>query len=238
MNVFENYNELLNQFLENKEGYTLEEVMENTGEVQNVWYQFILLLKKNVPYFSKYNFVLNMKICQMHTKPFFILQLGVSEYLIIDIEKNRVLKKENAIEIFDKDFFRMNFNEKRTKYTFFVPCKNPKELVDFYLQYESILSKPFLYCYFVQQKDTSAYLEINLAKSICTLGIEDKKRFLYDQYVFNKNFYLLNYADALNRMNKSKVKELSNLVKTIKVPYSSLPKELLEESYTRELTKN
>ncbi len=238
MNVFENYNDLLNQFLENKEGYTLEEVMENSSEVQNVWYQFILLLKKNVPYFSKYNSVLNMKICQMHTKPFFILQLGVSEYLIIDIEQNRVLKKENAIEIFDKDFFRMNFNEKRTKYTFFVPCKNPQELVDFYLQYENILSKPSLYCYFIEQQDASAYLEINLAKSICTLGIEDKKRCFYEQYVFNKNFYLLNYVDALNRMNKNKIKELSHLVKTIKIPYSNLPKELLEESYTKELAKN
>ncbi len=232
---------LFAKYFEVEEGMELPKFFEKIEEIRNKWSEFHSIIRKNVPFYYKHDYLKMVKIISKENKSYLIIKLHSWDYLVIDLEMEKAIIKEEAKYIFDEEeFFIENFNERernKNQYLFFNSCKNSKEIIDFYFQNETIFKLPTVieYCLNVQEAYTG--LHIDLVGNFTHLGFYAKRQGLKEQYFLDSNLCFVNDTDIQNRIGKTKMQEMLEQIKTIKIPYEVIPEYFKKEDYTREIKK-
>lgn len=206
---------LLEKYFEVKEGIELEDFLEKIEDVKNIWQEFHHILRNQVKYFYKQETIQGIKIIAIENKPYLFIRLHPQDYLVIDIETKRVIDREKAKTLFDADFFIENFKEEEKKYLFLNSCKNPEEILNFYLENESVLKLSSFFCYSIQDKEACSDLYIDFVGKNSHISFFANKQGLKEQYFWETQ--------------SSRNNDLFDKIMKIKIPYHLIPNEILEE---------
>lgn len=204
---------LLKKYFEVKEGIELEEFLEKTEEIKMIWQEFHQLLRNQVQYFYKQESIQGMKVIAKEDKPYLFIRLHPWDYLVIDVETKHVVDKEKAKTLFNHGFFIENFGEKEQKYLFVNSCKNPRKILNFYLENETILKQSPFFGYSIKDKEANSYLYIDFVGNNSHIGFFSEKQGLKEQYFWDV------YPNQ----------DLFDKIMKIKIPYNQFPNEFLEE---------
>lgn len=204
---------LLKKYFDVKEGIELEEFLEKIEEVKNVWQEFHHILRNQIKYFYKQEIVKGIKMIVRENQSYLFIRLHAWDYLVINIETKQVVNKEKANSLFNQAFFIENFSEEEQKYLFLNTCQNPEVIVNFYLENESILNQSPSFCYSIGNAEANSYLYVDFVGKNSHIGFFADKEGLKEQYFWEK------------QTNK----ELADKIMKIKIPYSFIPNEILEE---------
>lgn len=208
---------LLKKYFEVQEGIELEEFLEKTEDIKNVWQEFHHLLYHQIKYFYKQESIKDLKMIRKENIPYLFIRLHAWDYLVINMETKQVVNKENGKILFDQAFFLENFSEEEQKYLFLNTCKNPEAILNFYLENKTILKQPpFLY-YSVGNEDATSYIYLDFVGKKSHIGFFANKEGVKEQYFWEI------------KINK----DLKDKIMKIKIPYDFTPKELLEETMIR-----
>lgn len=149
----------------------LAKILNSLTNNREAWQKFIYVLRHNIKHCYKYNPLIDLKYFLIEEKEYLILKIHSWDYLIIDLEFEKVLKKDEVKYLFDKQFFIDNFNEEDSDYIFFNDCKDCKEIIKAFYEYEYYLKEPSKYSYPLNQGIWEISFNIDLINDYCYLYI-------------------------------------------------------------------
>lgn len=206
---------LLEKYFEVTDGIELEEFLEKIEDVKNIWQEFHHILRNQVKYFYKQENIQGIKIVIIENNSYLFIRLHPQDYLVIDIKTKHVIDRERAKTLFDAELFIENFGEEEKKYLFLNSCKNPEEILNFYLENESVLKLSPFFCYSIQDKEVCSDLYIDFVGKNSHIGFFANKQGLKEQYFWE--------------IQSSQNNDLFDKIMKIKIPYNVIPSEILEE---------
>lgn len=226
----------INNKLEKKSIIPLQEIIENSIELREVWTNFHHIIRNNVKNFYKTNIVKKIVVCSLEKKDYLIIKLHNWDYLILDTFSERYIGKEEVSSLFNESFFIENFGEERKAefpYLFINSCRNPKEILDFFVQYKSFLLANSVIQYQWSEKENFLSLDFDTKNNFLGLEIFSKESPVRNQYFFDCNLYPLNYQYLEDNLGKKEALEILKAIQNLSIPYQYIPEEYLKNSTIR-----
>lgn len=209
MNKTELRETLFNLMLKEKEGITLEELMNKCNILFEKWEILRNLFIENLDFFDKYSFIEDIYI----ENDRLIVKYDFWCYLIIDlINKECILEDKEKEELF-MDFRKNELAEYHD---------DIEELINYcldnfeYLQYRKIGYKE-------KYEDCLIRLSIDLETGDIQLHFYRDDQYLYETLFINKDFTPSMYQDATRKIGKKKMMEYFSQVPNIIVPNDLIP---------------
>jgi len=242
-NVAKLRNELFEKYFEINNGINLLELMDILNFLTNIWKNLSKLLEGNIENYKIYDRLENIKKLEYKERNYLIIKFQLWEYLIIDIDNNKVLNQDDIKENFEEEFFITNFLEKPLNmkehfsniYWFLDYQGNIRELVDFYVKYSEFLELPTYIKYLIHIDDAWTYLGINIISGNVQLGFQTNNQQLYEQVFFNQDLSPFGLQDAHKKMGIEKMNEIFLRIKDIMIPLKVIPKEILDNENLKKL---
>lgn len=234
-NASELRNELFEKYFEVKDGINLSDLLRVINFITSVWKKISELLNKNIEDYDTYNRLETIKQINHKGKNYLIIKFLFWEYLIIDIDHNKVLDRDDVKKIFEEDFFINHFFEKPLNfsehfsnvYSFLNYEGDIHELITLYIKLCDYLSLPTYIYYPLNIGDAWTYIGISTINGNIQLGFQTIDQFLYEQVFFNNDLTPYSMQDAHNKIGKEKMNEIFFRIKDIIIPLSVIPEEIL-----------
>lgn len=223
-------NKLFESYFQVESGISLEEFMKNTTFITNCWEELHRILEQHVEYFDTYSSLSEIKKINYHEKDYLIIKIRSWEYLIIDLERNKVIEEESSKKLFTEEFFIHNFKERKFKnencfnmYHFESYDGDIKGVIIFYDLNQEILSLPTRIYYKIGDKNAWTYLSIDLANGKVQLGFQTSDQFLYEQLFLKSDLTPSRMQDAISKIGMDKMREMFHRIKDIQLPEYIIP---------------
>lgn len=178
--------EALNNLTEDKK-IELAKILNSLTNNRDAWQNFIYVLRHNIKFCYKYNPLADLKYFLIDEKEYLIIKIHSWDYLIIDLEFEKVLKKDEVKYLFDKQFFIDNFNEEDSDYIFFNDCKDCREIIKSFYDFEYYLKEPSKYSYLLNKGIWKISFNIDLINDYCYLYIYNTVNHQKDTYYYTLN---------------------------------------------------
>lgn len=188
-------------------GIDLDQILENLKDNFKAWQEFKKTICHNIKYCYKYKTLVSLK--KIDDK-YLIIKLHSWDYLIIDLELLKVLRKDEVIQVFNEDFFVCNFNEKKSNYIFINDCKNVLEVVDAFYQYESFLTSDVIFKYNVSDYNSNSIFVIDLINDCCYIDFYSEEMNVKERYYFTNNLKIVGLFNEKIFEKHDKYKLVSN----------------------------
>ncbi len=224
---------LFSEYFKDSTGIRLEDLMKSLKNVINVWRKAHKILEENVEYFDDSS-IIKLKAVNIKGKKFLVIKERVLNYLIIDLDNNTVLNKEEALLYFKENYLIENFGEVKSgskdKFEALFSCLKYRgdigKLIDFYVENAQILNAPSNITYRVKYHDGYSFLSIHLSDGGNVLAFRTYDQRLYEHLFFNNDLEPLGIQDAGQKMGYDKMKEMFSKIKDIRVPINLIPESL------------
>lgn len=227
--------ELFEKYFENQDGILLFELMEKLKYIINIWKELHNKLEINSEDVNKYTRIELIERIKHNNRDYLIIKFMPWNYLIIDLNTQKVLSSEDVSNIFNEDFFVQNYNEKYIQdntnnisiYWFYTLSGNITNLINFYLENIEIFNLPKNILYKIFIGEAWSYLSINLSNGNIQLGFQTDDQLLYERLFLNADLTPFGLQDAYSKIGKEKMKEMFSRIKNIIIPFDIIPEDLL-----------
>lgn len=224
-------NRLFEKYFEVEDGVNIKDLMDSIIVVTDTWQDLHKILEKNLEDFDSYTELEKMKKIEYKNNNYLVIESGTWNYLIIDLETKQVLSTDEAISIFEDDFFvnelSANISYKVLLY-FLKYYGNAEELIEFYNKNKRVLDAPNRIYYKLTLDDAWTYFSIDLVNARAQLGFETPNQTLYEHLFFNSDLTPSGMQDATSRIGREKMLEMFERIKEINIPESVIPKEIYQ----------
>lgn len=214
---------------------SLVEVIDRLGKYIDVWDKIFNVLIESSEDIDKYSSLRGINLINKDGVNYLFIKLDIWDYIIIDIDSEKVLSKEQILLIFDEEFFINNLGEERIgvdNYYFMDLIDNKlKYLIYTYINNEEILNmNPFI-SYYICEDNKRVGIEINLIKGSVTLCFNDLGSGRANYLFFDKKLNALGVSNPSGNMEE--LKRIADQFKSVTIPLNVV-KNYLE---TKELKK-
>lgn len=228
-------NQLFEKYFDNKTGITLYELMEKIKIVIETWLCFHELLEKNSEDINRYTRIELVEQVNYNTKKYLFIKFLPWNYLIIDLDKLKVLSVEEISAVFEESFFVNNYNEKYINegensislYWFYTYSGEISKLIDFYIKNMQLLNLPKEIFYKIEMDEAWTYLAIKITNGKVQLGFQTEDQLLYERLFINADLTPALLQDAQSKIGKKRIFEMFNRIKDIIIPFEAIPEDLL-----------
>lgn len=216
-------NILFNEYLKEKDGINIIELLEKTSFIEKSWDNLYIILEKmveeidnntNIEYIK---IIENYLIIKTYSCEYFLIDKNTDKnYIFYDYEnKHKVDRLEDINDIIN--------NKNTTSFNF----KNKKEiLINYYKENKEILNLPKQIIYTIKLNNATTYFVINLANGYSYLSFETNNQYLYEHLFLDRNLNPLRLQDIHNKMSVDEIQEILIKIKDIIIPNEIIPKEI------------
>lgn len=214
---------------------SLVEVMERLDQYINVWENIFNVLIESSEDIDKYSSLRGIYPIVKDNINYLFIKVDIWDYIIIDIDNEVILSKDETLKLFDEDFFVENLGEEKigiNNYYFMDIIDNKvKYLIYTYVNNEELLNmNPFI-SYYICEDNKRVGIEINLIKGSVTLCFNDLGSGRANYLFFDKKLNALGVSNPSGNMEE--LKRIADEFKSVTIPLSVV-KNYLE---TKELKK-
>lgn len=231
-------NQLFEKYFENQEGIELTTFVNRMSFITDTWKHLHKLLEENVRHYDSYSRLEMLKRIEHRGINYVIIKLDLWKYIIIDIDHNKVLEKEEIQSTFEERFFLIHFAEEKSSsedyldmYSFPKYQGNIQEFIAFYLKNQEILMLPTRIYYKLTIDEAWTYFSLNFASGKAQLGFQTPDQYLYEQLFFYSDLTPFGMQDAISRIGIEKMREMFERIKSIKIPKECIPTDIYEKFF-------
>lgn len=229
--------ELFEKYFEEENGVLATDLIDKLSFIPETWKKLHVLCERNVKYFDSYSSLEKLKMVEHHQKKYLILKLRMFNYIIIDIEKTKNITEEQFRNEFDENFFINNFDEINTQdnsnmfrlYNINNYNGNIQELIDFYVENQTILSLPTKLKYNLMIGNAWTYFCIDFVNAKAQIGFQTPDQFLYEHLFLKYDLTPCGMQDAQEKIGIERMKEMFERIKKIKISKEVIPNELYQQ---------
>lgn len=231
---------LMQKFLELKEGIPLKEFLRLLQPHLEAYQTFHTLCVENLERYENWDSIKKIQKFFLAERELLLIQQRMFRYLVVDIQKKKVLESKEALKLFPEDFFEKNFNEPqtdlKTMYHFLKYNGDIDAMIQFYLKKSYVLEgeEKIHLRHEIPPAWVSFFLNLNTGNM--QLSFQTKDQYLYEAINILPNFTLDCMQDTKSRIKPEKILEMVNLLSEIKIPYSCVPS-FMNKEFTRYLKK-
>lgn len=226
-------NMLFDKYFEVDDGVLASELVNRLSFISNVYKELHLMCEKNIKYFDQFSSLKTIKLYNYDGKKYLILKTNSFNYVVIDIENNKLLIGKDFYHIFDDNFivdkFNMSVDDFKIMAGFRKYNGDLRELVDFYLNNEHIFSLSNKIYYKIKIDDAYTCFNIDFVNANAQIGFRTPDQFLYEHLFLNFDLTASKMQDAQSRIGIERMNEMFEKVKYIKIPTDIIPNDLLEQ---------
>lgn len=228
---------LFQKYFQVEDGVLASDLVDKLSFIPDTWKKLHLLCVTNIKYFHPFSSLYLCKIVFHNNKRYFILKLGCWRYVIIDIDKMVNITNEQLKSDFDEDFFVRNFDELKeddeclysSLYDVLEYNGDINELLKFYMENEWVFNLSIILRYKFNIDNASTCFHIDLANGRAIMSFDTPDQFLYEQLFLKYDLTPSSMQDAHEKIGIEKMNEMFAKIKNIKIPFDSIPKDLLEQ---------
>lgn len=224
-------NKLFDKYFELEDGVLAVDLVDKLSFIMELWKKLHILCENNIKHFSPFSAIDKFKAIEYKQKKYLILKETILGYVIVDIEKMESITKKQFITEFDEDFFVKNFDEddRATLDLYSIDTyKNVQELVDFYIQNQSLLSLSTGLYYKLEIDEAWTYFYIDFANAKAKMVFETPNKLLDEQLFLNYDLTASNMQDA-QKIGFERMKEMFEKIKELKIPKEIIPNDLYQQ---------
>lgn len=232
MNKMELRENLFKRYFEETEGCLLTDFVDNLSFIPKTWSSLHKICEQNIDYFNTFTSLDHMNLITQNSRQYLVLNFSAWNFIIIDLETNKTITKEEYKKKFNDEEFMNTFYSKEEQPSFINIIKyneNPKELIDFYVENKEILALPTNINYGYEKDSAWTTLNIDFINKKIILSFQTEDQFLYEHLFLNYDLTPMSFQDASAKIEKEKLKEMFNEVKNIIIPEDKIPKKLYKE---------
>lgn len=201
---------------------SLVEVIDRLDKYIDVWDKIFNVLIESSEDIDKYSSLRGINLINKDGVNFIFIKLDIWDYIIIDIDSEKVLSKEQILLIFDEEFFINNLGEKRIgidNYYFTEVLEHKvKYILYTYINNEELLNmNPFI-SYYICEDNKRVGIEINLIKGTVTLCFNDLGSGRANYLFFDKKLKPIGVSNPSGNMDE--LKKIADKFKGIMLPLS------------------
>lgn len=201
---------------------SLVEVMERLDQYINVWENIFNVLIESSEDIDKYSSLRGIYPIVKDNINYLFIKVDIWDYIIIDIDNEVILSKDEILKLFDEDFFVGNLGEEKigiNNYYFMDIIDNKlKYLIYTYINNEELLVKNPYISYYIVENDTRVGIEINLIKGSITLCFNDLASGRANYLFFDKKLNALGVSNPSGNMEELKI--MTERFKNVMIPFS------------------
>ena len=236
---------LFQKYFQIEDGILISDFLDKLSFIPKTWQELHTLCEKNIRYFDSFSSLETCKILKHNKKKYFIIKLGMWNYVIIDIEKMENVEQSMFVKEFDEKFFVNNFQEQKEDddsiYSSLYQIEkyegDIQKLVNFYIQNQNILQLSTDLYYKLKLENAWTWLYINFINANLQIGFQTPDHSLYEQLFLRYDLTPYKMQDAQQKMGIEKMQEIFAKIKYIKIPIESIPNDLYQE-YLKQCNKD
>lgn len=225
-------NELFKKYFEETEGPLLTDFVDNLSFIPKTWRSLHKICEQNIDYFNTFTSLDHMNLMIENNKQYLVLNFSTWNFIIIDLETNKTITKEEYKKKFDDEVFMNTFYSKEEQPSFINIIEyngNPKELLDFYIENKEILTLPTTINYGYEKDSAWTNLNIDFVNEKISLSFQTEDQFLYEHLFLNYDLTPMDFQDATKKIGKERLEEMFNEIKKIIVPKDIIPNVLYKK---------
>ena len=214
---------LFNEYLKEKDGKNIIELLRKTQFIEEVWNNLYIILEDSIEEIDNntnieyIKLIDNYLIIKTYSNEYFIINLSTNDnYIFYDYENNHKINRLEEV----KDIIN---NKNTTSFNY----KNKKQILfDYYEQNKELLSLPKQIICKYKLGNAITFFVINLANGYSYLSFETEDQYIYEHLFLDRDLNPLKLQDIQSRMSLDEIQELLLKIRDIIVPTEIVPKEI------------
>ena len=232
---------LFKKYFQTKDGILISDLVNKLSFIPEAWKQLHLLCEHNIKHFDSFSQIEQCKILVHHQKRYLIIKLRMWRYVIIDIDSMKNITQTEFRNEFDENFFINNFAEEKEEdpslyfrlYQIERYEGNVQELIDFYIENQSILCLSSQLYYKLEFGKAWTWFHIDFVNASAQMGFQTVDQLLYEQLFLNYDLTACGLQDAQQKMGIAKMREIFSKIKDIQMPIECIPQDLYHQYLTQ-----
>ncbi len=235
---------LFDKYFEVEDGIEAADLVNKLSFIPELWKKLHALCEKNIKHFDALSYLEKFRALKHNQKKYLILKLEMFHYIIIDMEKMENIPEEQFRNEFDENFFVNNFDESKIQnrkcdmYNIDSYNGNVQELVDFYIENQSIFSLSTELDYRLEIGNAWTYFYIDFVNASAQIGFQTPDQFLYEQLFLKYDLSASRMQDAQSRIGIERMQEMFKKIMEIKIPKDVIPKDLYQQFLVQSSIEN
>lgn len=237
---------LFSKYFDIEDGVLATDLVDSLSFIPELWKKLHILCENNVKYFDAWSTLEKIQVLNCKQKKYLILKSRMFQYVIIDIGKKENITEEEFRQEFDENFFVDNFDEVKSKdnktlFNLYHVNKydgDVQELIDFYMENQNLLKLSTELHYRLNIGEAWTFFFIDFANAEVQMGFQTPDQFLYEQLFLGYNLTPLRSQDAQERIGVSRMQEMFEKIKDLKIPIEVIPNDLYQQFLNQCNTKH
>lgn len=211
-------------YFENENGIKISELMLILQPLINNWNNLYQLLINNSDTFNKYSRINKIKTLKYNETNYLIIKSSLADYLIIDIDNNKVIEYRKNLEPFNKEFFNCYFNDKKideSLYYYIDINEDSMEQIINMVNNNSIFLEDSNITYNLNKDNYITKIFIDITNGDVSLSFHNNVGGNFNCIFFNKDLIPIGVSNPTN--NIVQLKEMCQSFKNIVIPDENIP---------------